>query len=331
MLVPPPPSTLVRTLRPHSPLLRRLALAAGVVTASAFAPAAPASAASLAIAVPEEVLSSTPFTVSVSAKFETAAYVEVKFRPVGANCAATAAADPGAPVLDRSATELTFAQTANVSADVAGVYVVCAWARDTTTEGTPVVAAATATLNVRRPRALVSISVPSTVLVDELFNLSVTASSEVASSAYAGVVPDLGKGCPATYDALQKTAGSVPILPQTGAPVPAQVTVKESTSLPAKGKYLACAYMHRGPIVVAPEGAATTAFAAGLPCVVPTLKNTTLKRAKKLLTKAGCRLGKAKKAKSRTVKKGRVVRTGKKAGTELAPNTAIGVVVSKGR
>ncbi|MBJ7473252.1 MAG: PASTA domain-containing protein [Solirubrobacteraceae bacterium] len=307
-------------------------LMAGAVAALLAAAPSAASASTMKVTAPAQAVESAGVQIDVTATLDVASYVEAEVRPAGAPCAATAAEDPGSPLLDRSAIEPQFAASSLRAFDAAGQYIVCAWARDTTQAASPVVASASAIIDVRIPKLSLSITAPSSVIVDELFTITTSAQAEVERLAYAGLVPNLGKGCPANYSALQKTAGSVAVLAQTGVLVAATpLTSKEQFSLPTAGKYLACAYVHHGPITSAPQAVAQTAFIAGKACVVPDLGGRTLSQAKKLLKKGNCRLGKSKKATSKKVRRGRIIRTGKKPGTELAPNTAIGVVVSKGR
>jgi hypothetical protein len=64
-------------------------------------------------------------------------------------------------------------------------------------------------------------------------------------------------------------------------------------------------------------------------CVVPKLVGKTLKQAKRALTKAGCKVGKAKSKKSKK-KKGRVLAQGKKAGTRLPAGAKVPLTVSRG-
>ncbi len=66
------------------------------------------------------------------------------------------------------------------------------------------------------------------------------------------------------------------------------------------------------------------------PCVVPKLKNKTVSQAKKALTKANCALGTVKKAKSKTIKKGRVISSSPKAGVTKPWGTKVNLKVSKG-
>ena len=62
-------------------------------------------------------------------------------------------------------------------------------------------------------------------------------------------------------------------------------------------------------------------------CKVPALKDKKLKKAKKRLRKAGCRIGKVKLTGDVTKKSGVVVKQWKKAGRPLAPNTKVDVTL----
>jgi len=67
------------------------------------------------------------------------------------------------------------------------------------------------------------------------------------------------------------------------------------------------------------------------PCVVPKLKGKTLSQAKVALKTAYCALGKVTKAKSKTVKKGRVISSKPAAGVTKPWGTLVNLKVSKGR
>jgi hypothetical protein len=66
-------------------------------------------------------------------------------------------------------------------------------------------------------------------------------------------------------------------------------------------------------------------------CVVPNVKGKTLADAQRKLTAAHCKAGKTTKAKSKTVKKGRVISQSPKAGKKLAKGAKVNLVVSRGK
>jgi hypothetical protein len=76
------------------------------------------------------------------------------------------------------------------------------------------------------------------------------------------------------------------------------------------------------PLVVAGAPAAA--------CVVPSLRGRTLTSAREALAAAGCRLGTVTRTHSK-VKRGRIVRSTKKANRVLAAKARVNVVVSRGR
>ena len=82
---------------------------------------------------------------------------------------------------------------------------------------------------------------------------------------------------------------------------------------------------HVGPFVIAGPAARPRPK-----CVVPRLANKALPVAKKALVKGRCRLGKVTNAYSPKVRKGRIVKQGKRAGARLANGTKVPVTVSKG-
>lgn len=330
MLVPSPRSAMPASAH-RSPRSFRRGLLAALVGGAALAAPAGAAASSMSITGPAEVLESTSAEINVKASLDAAAYVEVKIRPVGAPCAPNAASDPGSLLLDRSAIEATFAATAVRGFEQAGQYLVCGWARDTTTVDSPVVASASTTLTVRPPKLSLAMTVRPFVPVDDLFTVATVATAEIERFAYVGIVPNMGQGCPANYGALQRAKGSVPVLDQAGIKVVGgPMTIREQISMPKAGKFLACGYFHHGMIETAPQATAKVEFVVAQSCEVPVVAGTTLARAKKLLKKANCTVGKTKKAKSSKVKKGRVVKASKKAGTVLAPGATVALTISKG-
>jgi uncharacterized repeat protein (TIGR01451 family) len=66
------------------------------------------------------------------------------------------------------------------------------------------------------------------------------------------------------------------------------------------------------------------------PCVVPKLQKLRVKKAKKALRAANCKPGKVKHRFSGKIKKGRVVRSGKHAGTVLPPGSTVKLIASRG-
>jgi hypothetical protein len=65
-------------------------------------------------------------------------------------------------------------------------------------------------------------------------------------------------------------------------------------------------------------------------CVVPKLVGLTLKKAKKKLAKANCRVGKVRKASSPKSKKGKVLKQSQKRGKKLRYRTKINLTIGKG-
>lgn len=60
-------------------------------------------------------------------------------------------------------------------------------------------------------------------------------------------------------------------------------------------------------------------------CIVPKLKKSKLKAAKKMLAKAGCKIGRVTRKKGVTAKQGKVVKQDAKPGKRLAPGSKVGV------
>lgn len=66
-------------------------------------------------------------------------------------------------------------------------------------------------------------------------------------------------------------------------------------------------------------------------CVVPRLKGATVAAARRRLTRTRCKLGRVRRAKSRKVKKGRVIKQTPRPGARLPEGGKVNVVVSRGR
>lgn len=91
-----------------------------------------------------------------------------------------------------------------------------------------------------------------------------------------------------------------------------------------------------GPLASDPSTANNTATTAitvekrvTARCNVPSLKGLTKAVAKRLLTAAGCKLGKAKSKKAKSGKKGTVIKQSPKAGSKLAPGAKVAVTLKK--
>ncbi len=67
------------------------------------------------------------------------------------------------------------------------------------------------------------------------------------------------------------------------------------------------------------------------PCKVPRLHGKTLRKARQMLTQAGCKVGKFKRVHSRTVRKGHIVSSNPHAGSKRRRGTKVGLVLSRGR
>ena len=67
------------------------------------------------------------------------------------------------------------------------------------------------------------------------------------------------------------------------------------------------------------------------PCKVPRLHGKTLRKARQMLTQAGCKVGKFKRVHSRTVHKGHVVSSNPHAGSKRRRGTKVSLVLSRGR
>ena len=96
-----------------------------------------------------------------------------------------------------------------------------------------------------------------------------------------------------------------------------------------KGWSGACTGTATCAVTMSAAQSVTATFAAR--CIVPKEKGKTLRKAKRALVKAHCKVGKVKKAFSAKVKKGRVIAQSAKAGKTLAPGAKVRLTVSKGK
>jgi hypothetical protein len=104
-------------------------------------------------------------------------------------------------------------------------------------------------------------------------------------------------------------------------PVTTPTTTSQPGSIPSGGGTT--------PTTETTTGTQPNAPAAVKACVVPKLVGKTLKKAKSLLKKAGCKVGKVS-SKNSKKKKGRVLKQGKKAGRRQPAGTKVPITVSRG-
>jgi hypothetical protein len=83
---------------------------------------------------------------------------------------------------------------------------------------------------------------------------------------------------------------------------------------------------------LAPQGAVDVTLSTGRPCRVPNApRGLRLAAAEARLVSAGCTVGNVRSARSRTRRRGTVIRFSRPAGTRLNPLARVGIVVSRGR
>jgi hypothetical protein len=110
---------------------------------------------------------------------------------------------------------------------------------------------------------------------------------------------------------------------------------------PGKRTYSASRSYRRGSLIrlnpapgtsLASQAAVGMLISTGKPCRVPTVGGgTRLRTAKARVVAAGCTVGSVRYVKSRTHRRGTVVRYSPKSGTRLKPRARVGIVVSRGR
>jgi hypothetical protein len=254
--------------------------------------------------------------------------VTLHLKPSGGTaCGANPSADDGAEVIYRANINGSYSESRNQTFDAAGTYVLCAWTEHSGSAA--VTASATATVTVRIPHLALGIAAPDSAAADATFQVTTTAQAEAGRTVYLGAVPDTGRGCSANYAALDDSSGFKEIRyawSVTGGPL----TDTQNVSFSEPGPYLLCAYFEYGGTGTPPEAVASRPLTILAPCVVPNLVGIGRQKAEGLIAAAHCTLGKVTKTKSKKYKKGKVVRTNRKPGTELASGAAVGIVVSSG-
>jgi hypothetical protein len=133
----------------------------------------------------------------------------------------------------------------------------------------------------------------------------------------------------------------VPALVARELPAAAKGRLAAASCTPGKLRYVASARYPRGTVFkfspppgtsLANAAVVSIYVSAGSPCIVPAIPSSrSLKQVKRRLTASGCTVGKVTHRRSRTVRRGRVVALSRARGKHLAPRTAIGIVVSRGR
>jgi hypothetical protein len=182
--------TCVKTVR------RALSL---LVALGALALPAHASAASIAISTSADPVEDVTYQVTLSGSTESDRYVYAAIKPAGGRpCASGQSGDDGDEFAS-SSVQGSYSKTYNLTTRDSGDYVLCAWLQNSSSDPTAV-AATTKALNVRVPHSAGSVQVPAQVKAGKVFQVGVTAQTEVDRYVYA-TVNSPGVPCGANYTA----------------------------------------------------------------------------------------------------------------------------------
>lgn len=323
--------------------IARPALATICVTALlALAFTSPALADSASITFTDAAGQSDPVvgvgrTVTLSGSSSVSQRVYVRFRPVGgAPCAPSASSDSGSLSFDGFSGDTFSGATVNGNFTLQktgtwtrpGAFQFCIYLAATeSTATTPF----TQNITFRSPGGAISATVsPITPLVDQPATLTVTGSSEAPSRVYAAIRAGGGAPCAVSFDA---DPGRSLI---NGTNVNGAFTLTATTTPTAAGNYLACLWIADsaadGSPVAGPQPVMFTVVAPPRPCVVPALARfVTLATYTGLLNAANCRLGVQRYTASKTYPRRAVIRATPAAGTILAPQGAVALLISSGK
>jgi hypothetical protein len=304
------------------------ALAAALVCCAA--PAAASAAPTLAITTAPDPVESLATQVGMTGTLETDHQaVVLTVKPAGGPaCGANPSADDGTQLITTVPGIGPYAKTVNWTFDIAGSYLLCAWATDTSRSPAVVLAATSQTLAVRIPHLSLSLAAPATILRGRTFQIATTAQTEAARTVYSALLRDTGRGCPANWSAAYGTSGVVQLVGTTITGGPATRTV--NAHLDETGRWLVCGYVNYGSVIT-PEATASATIDVVPPCIVPRLgPRATLRRAKARIVAGHCTVGAVGYAYSRRRPRGRILRLSPRPGSGHATNAAVAITVSNG-
>lgn len=289
-----------------------------------------------------------PRTETVSGSSDADQLLFIKGRPAGTgDCAATPAGDVGKPLGSTSDGRIGFFSagasviygssidagpfrfvTGGTFAGDAGTYLYCVWfAPSETTITTPI--SGTVTFRPRRGDFAMSLGAAQ-VRPTAMQTLSITGTAEGTASIRGKIRAAGGPPCAATMaqDPGERLSFSSIA---TGA-----FSASDRFRREQPGEYLVCVWLEADGVAIAGPRSATYAVVAPppppRPCIVPALApNTPLAALPAALTAAGCTVGPQRLAAHASVPRGSVIALEPAAGTRLATNAAVTVVVSDGR
>jgi hypothetical protein len=313
-------------------------LAIGALAAPSVAQADTASVSFTDAAGNSDPVAGVGRTFTVSGNSGTPKRLWIRYRAVGgAPCAPSASSDSGSDDFDGfsysdqfNGTDVNgnFTLKKTGSWNSPGEVLFCMWlATSSSTAVTPI----SQTVSFRSPTGTISGTVdPTAPSQGQTTTLNITGASEAPKSVFATVKSDGGAGCAATYSA------------DAGEGVMSNDAVNGSFSLSttftagAPGAYVVCLWLAASSTdaspVAGPQPVSFTVPAPPPACVVPSVPyNIGLNAMRNALTAANCTPGSIKRVRSRTVRKGRVVRLSRKPGTVLRNGAVVNLTLSRGR
>lgn len=273
-------------------------------------------------------------TVTLSGTSTVSQRVYVRFRPAGgAPCAPSASSDSGGASFNGFSGDTFYGTNVNGNFTLQktgtwsepGTFMFCIYLA--ATESTPTVPFVQH-ITFRSPVGSISATVaPIAPLVGQATTVTITGSSESPKRVYASVRAAGGAPCAVSYDA-DPGRGLV-----AGVNVNGAFSVTETTTPSEPGNYMICLWLAEsssdGTPVAGPQSAL---FTVAAPCVVPALERfVTLANYLKLLSGANCKAGTQRYSASRTYPRRAVMRVTPAAGTTLAPQASVALLISTGR
>ena len=268
------------------------------------------------------------FTVTGTTEAPKRLYVTHR-EPGGAPCAPTAYSDSGDDLdyFYGLSVNGAFSFQQAITWREAGPEMFCLWLASTSeTVATPI----TQVVDFRRAGGTISATLTPTVpRPGATVTVQVTGNSEAPKYAYA-TLENAGAACAPTYD----SAGGTELLSSS---VNGLFSLSMTATAPSAGNYQLCLWLAESSSdaapVAGPQAIPFSVVAPPAPCRVPAIARgaITLRTARSRLARKHCRVGAIRYVRSRTVRRGRVIRLSPRGPRTLAPGAAVTVIVSRGR
>jgi hypothetical protein len=317
-----------RTMRRAS-----LALIVGMAIALAAAGSAMADAAQLTVTRTDGQADPTAdvarvFTLSGTSNTPQRVYVKHR-EPGGAGCAPSANSDSGDEAYwygEQVNGNFKFQRAATWYDP--GPELFCIWLA---TSSSAVVTPIPQTIDFRRAGGTITATItPAVPKPGQTMTAQISGSSEAPKSAYA-TIERAATPCAPTY------ASSIGSQLLSQSDVNGAFSYAATATAPSAGNYQLCLWLADSSTdaapIAGPQAIPFAVVAPPKPCVVPSVARgaITLRTARKRLARKRCRVGAVRYVRSRTIRRGRVVRFSPKGPRRLSPNAAVTVIVSAGR